>query len=285
MSFFEESSKPKKQDADPRVRASGWGNNQRLGTHGDISYAQKARQAQSSSSSIVGGKIVKPIRAEPRSNLPSNVHGFQNGSTPSETSWTGSFTDDTDRMRHPPVGATNRPAIGATNFAKNAPNGLKTQPGPSKAGQMPASKTKENVLPHQLGFGSTASGPTSISTPTTASNQKATKHGTRAAPSMNSGTAAKSAKWSSRFPCHYDGCTQGFEKERDLKIHKYENHDYCRVCDEDFDDDEGLLLHKIESEYHICCRVCGQDFRSEGGRDRHERQVSHANIHRRSSAD
>lgn len=271
MSFFDPSNAPKKPDADPRVRASGW-NGKKLGAFGDDTYRQKAQQAQSNSSSIVGGKIMRPIHAEPRSNLPSNVHGFHNANA-SESSWTGSYTHNTDRQRNPPVGAT--------NFSKNAPPGVRGQPGPSAvktAGQTPSAKEKENNLPPHLRRASTASGPSIVSTPSGTSAQKTSKHGTRAALPMNSGTAAKSAKHSSRFPCSYEDCTQGFERERELKVHKHDNHDYCRVCDEDFDDDKELLRHKINSDYHICCCVCGDDFHSEGGRDRHQRQVSNQSL-------
>lgn len=272
MSFFDPSNAPKKPDADPRVRASGW-NSKRLGAYGDDSYSQRARQAQANSSSIVGGKIVRPIHAEPRGKLPSNVHGFHNTSNTSESSWTASYTYNTDRQRNPPVGAT--------NFAKNAPSGVRAQVGPSavkNAGQSTPAKGNEIVIPPHLRRASAASSPSTISTPSGATTQKISKHGTRAAPSMNSGTAAKSAKHSSRFPCSYEDCTQGYERERELKVHKHENHNYCRVCDEDFDNDEELLYHKITSEFHICCCVCGDDFHSEGGRDRHQRQVGSQSI-------
>jgi len=90
---------------------------------------------------------------------------------------------------------------------------------------------------------------------------------------MKSGKAAKSAKYDSPFPCTYDDCTRGFAREKDMKKHKGEDHDWCRVCNEDFEDDDALLFHKINSERHICCAICGDDFRSESGRDRHQRQV------------
>ncbi|KAK4692966.1 hypothetical protein P7C71_g4336, partial [Lecanoromycetidae sp. Uapishka_2] len=89
---------------------------------------------------------------------------------------------------------------------------------------------------------------------------------------MNAGKAAKSAKFDSPFPCTYEECTRGFLKERDMKRHKDEDHEWCRVCNKDFEDDEALLSHKIDSERHICCPKCGEDFRSEAGRDRHQRQ-------------
>jgi hypothetical protein len=268
MSFFDQQNEPKKRDADPRVRASGW-NTKKLGAYGDESYRQKARQAQANSSSIVGGKIVKPIHAEPRAILPSNVHGLHNNSNASQSSRTGYTTLGTERQRNPP--------IGATNFAKNAPSGVLLPPWTSAVKdtvQTSPAKEKDNVLPPHLRRASTAGGPSALSGPSATVAQKISKHGTRAAPSMNSGTAVKSAKHSSRFPCFYEYCTEGFEREKDLKVHKHENHNYCRVCDEDFDSFDELLYHKINSEFHICCCVCGDDFHSEGGRDHHQRQVS-----------
>lgn len=59
-----------------------------------------------------------------------------------------------------------------------------------------------------------------------------------------------------------------------MDIHKITEHEYCERCDEDFPDEERLLLHKIISVKHIVCPVCGLEFRSSGGRDVHIRQVS-----------
>ncbi|KAN0081760.1 hypothetical protein V8E54_003058 [Elaphomyces granulatus] len=50
-------------------------------------------------------------------------------------------------------------------------------------------------------------------------------------------------------------------------------HDYCPRCDEDFGNEESLLIHKIKSTKHIVCPICGEEFRSEGGRDVHLRQI------------
>ncbi|OJJ66956.1 hypothetical protein ASPBRDRAFT_78888 [Aspergillus brasiliensis CBS 101740] len=75
-----------------------------------------------------------------------------------------------------------------------------------------------------------------------------------------------------RVPCTYKDCNNVFNSEWEMKRHKVNEHDYCNRCDEDFQDDEYLLLHKIKSDKHIVCVVCGIDFRSEGGRDVHTRQ-------------
>lgn len=86
---------------------------------------------------------------------------------------------------------------------------------------------------------------------------------------------AVSASHASNFPCTYADCKRGFRSLKDLCQHKIDEHDYCKVCDEDFDDLDALHRHKIASERHITCTVCSVDFLSEMGRDRHYTQVSH----------
>ncbi|KAL8647740.1 MAG: hypothetical protein Q9226_006309 [Calogaya cf. arnoldii] len=80
---------------------------------------------------------------------------------------------------------------------------------------------------------------------------------------------AGAASQTSKFPCPYRDCKRGFLKEGDLRKHKEQDHDYCKICDEDFEDDEAFHKHKIMSERHITCTVCSIDFKSESGRDRH----------------
>lgn len=78
------------------------------------------------------------------------------------------------------------------------------------------------------------------------------------------------------FTCSFPECKRAFKSLGQLKQHKASDdagHDYCKICDMDFDDDDALHLHKIGSEKHICCEVCSEDFESESGRDRHMRQV------------
>ena len=89
---------------------------------------------------------------------------------------------------------------------------------------------------------------------------------------------SRSIKYESNFPCTYEKCTRGFMNKKAFKDHKEEEHDYCRVCDEDYENEDQLLDHKMKSENHICCGVCGQDFRSEAGRDKHVRQVRQFSI-------
>ncbi|KAL1849726.1 hypothetical protein Plec18167_005285 [Paecilomyces lecythidis] len=56
-----------------------------------------------------------------------------------------------------------------------------------------------------------------------------------------------------------------------MKKHKIADpeHEYCSRCDEDFQDEERLLIHKIKSNKHIICPICGSEYRSESGRDHH----------------
>ena len=91
---------------------------------------------------------------------------------------------------------------------------------------------------------------------------------------MNAGKLAKSAKQDSKVPCTYEDCTRGFTNESDMKKHKAQDHEWCRICDVDCADDTAMLEHKVQSEMHICCDICGEDFRSEKGKERHMRQVS-----------
>ena len=93
-------------------------------------------------------------------------------------------------------------------------------------------------------------------------------------PKPLAGIAAGSASHTSNFPCPYTDCKRGFLKEADLRKHKMQDHDYCNICDEDFEDDEAFHKHKVMSERHITCTVCSLDFRSESGRDRHYHVVS-----------
>lgn len=76
-----------------------------------------------------------------------------------------------------------------------------------------------------------------------------------------------------RVPCTYEDCRFWFDSENEMKRHKASQHDYCSRCDQDFENEECLLIHKIKSTKHIVCPLCGGEFRSEGGRDLHIRQV------------
>ena len=85
----------------------------------------------------------------------------------------------------------------------------------------------------------------------------------------------KSAHFSKRYPCTFKGCGRRFGEKQSLAKHKDSEHDYCMTCDLDFEDDEALHVHKMQSTMHIICPICGIDFKSEPGRDRHTKQVRH----------
>ena len=83
------------------------------------------------------------------------------------------------------------------------------------------------------------------------------------------------AKLTRKFPCINENCTVGFDTARALKMHKDECHDYCKVCNLDFEDSNAFHIHKLLTwEKHIVCPLCSDDFKSTGGRDRHIQQVS-----------
>ena len=86
--------------------------------------------------------------------------------------------------------------------------------------------------------------------------------------------SALSAGQDAKIPCTFAGCTHNFQTRRELIRHKDEEHDYCKVCDLDFEDDDAYIRHKLQSERHISCGQCYLDFRSEEGRDRHFKLVS-----------
>jgi len=253
-----------------------WGK-QKIHTHGDADYKQKAVRGQNvtaNKASIVGGRITRAIHAEQRSNLPSTVHGFSDPHSVSRSSRTSPRVNT--QAPPPPIGGqrlgnsrSGGTPTGPTDFAKKAPTGLETQPSSPDVKEAPALKGAATGIPPHLRVPHATT--TKESTPPP---YKSSKHGTRAVPSMNAGTAEKSAKLASKFPCTYNDCTLGFMRAKELKTHKQDSHYYCRLCDEDFGDFNDLLCHKLENEEHICCCICGEDFRSEGGRDRHERQVS-----------
>ncbi|KAL8870163.1 MAG: hypothetical protein Q9174_003731 [Haloplaca sp. 1 TL-2023] len=120
---------------------------------------------------------------------------------------------------------------------------------------------------------STARAPTSTATRTASAGQRLQTIRPSAKPAT-AGSASRTAP----FPCPYPECKRGFQGLGDLRIHKENEHDYCRTCDVDCEDFDGLHQHKIMSDRHICCTVCSMDFRSESGRDRHYIQM-HGSAH------
>ena len=307
MSFFDQQHDPtRREDLDPRINA--WRDKQ-PNIASSPGYVQMAQNAQKSAlgSSIVGGKIVTPVHAKPRDNLPSTVRGFHstNKSGPSSvdteyhsvtnrSAWSGTpparvrgqsgnvpaFAGSATRMSGPALmadvrGGSASHATGQASSYKAPPAGRSnvpkaSMPSTGATGQPSSSKPRESIPPHLRPSPSASSAPTS----------KPSKDDSKSSLKMNAGIVAKSAKDASNFPCTYKDCIRGFAKEKDLKDHKDEEHEWCRLCKMDFEEFDDLLEHKIYSERHICCAVCGEDFRSEGGRDKHQRQVSRASRYR-----
>lgn len=220
----------------------------------------KQQQQQEQQSSIINGKITEAVHAEPRSDLPPNVHGFDRTDT-SGSAWSGNGSGNLpSNVRGPSV-------VKTTPTVWNEYAGQASSSKVSTVRQQPTSKSSWNEHvgaqtnlqdmppPHLRGKGAAA---THAPTPT---------------PPMNAGKLAKSAKHDSKVPCTYKDCTRGFTKETDMKRHKDEDHEWCRLCNVDCADDEAFLEHKVQSDMHICCDICGEDFRSDMGKDRHMRQV------------
>ncbi|KAI9733321.1 MAG: hypothetical protein M1834_003405 [Cirrosporium novae-zelandiae] len=79
------------------------------------------------------------------------------------------------------------------------------------------------------------------------------------------------------IPCTFKNCQAKFESLGALQRHKHSapEHDYCKACDLDFDDEDSLRIHKVQmtDKKHIVCEHCGCDFKSEGGKNRHIKQM------------
>ena len=261
MSFFD-------QQAPPRVindkRVVAW-NSQALNTHDDTDYKPNARRAQDAM-----GNASKPFQVGSSSNLTMHVDSSDSASIATKPA-RGPLDSRNKTTR---LSGSNSPAwsgsrsTGPTNFSKEAPVGVRKQI-PSSSAESPDMKGNDSGLPPHLRHRNVDTAGN-----ITPSSSKLSKRGTRAPPTINAGTAAKSAKLASNYPCTYPDCTLGFVKENSMKKHKEEDHHYCRLCDEDYFDFDNFLYHKLETFEHICCCICGEDFQSEGGRDRHERQVS-----------
>ena len=300
MSFFDQ--QPYRREVkDERVKI--W-NKQKVHTHDDASYNQRAREGQNvaASSSTVNARSGKQNVAQAPNERQGSSDPRKQLDQPSQEGIRYTSYGQPRRMTVMTDAQRYATPTGPTNFAQNAPPGLETQPPayfvksgledqppayPEKGGlanqppparsakstnQSPvAIKDQKKLPPHLRHSGSTPSTPTQASV---APPNKSSKKGSRNDPTLNAGPAAKPAKWASRFPCTYDDCDRGFTEEKALRRHKAADHFYCRLCDEDCEDFDDLLYHKLESLEHICCCVCGQDFSTDPGRDRHEKQVS-----------
>ena len=76
-----------------------------------------------------------------------------------------------------------------------------------------------------------------------------------------------------KFKCTYKDCDMWFESEKYMRRHKKlsDEHDYCALCDMDFDDCDDLAKHKIfrPDKHNLACRICGAEFKSKSGLNRH----------------
>ena len=285
MSFFDQPP-PVRQINDQRVAA--W-MKQKIHTHQDDNYQRDAQRGQD----LMSGKY----NAGRTPNKPRYVPGYNpvdskpnkkgNISTPEKPSVEAKANNQTDNSipGKPPVNDHSKlttngnvetshstsVTISPTNFAQKAPPGINDR--------VPASSSTVKATLNAL-QSAQISLPPHLRQPglapveeKTAPVSQSSKRGTRAPPVINATKTTNSIKFARKFPCTYEDCDMGFAAKKAMKKHKEEVHHYCRVCDEDCEDFEDLLMHKVESENHICCRVCGEDFRSEAGRGRHERQV------------
>ena len=297
MSLLDEDLDPiRGEHFSPQINS--WRNGQ-IHTSGSPGYLKMAQKAQNSASSA-SIRNVKPIYADLRNDVPSNVHGSHNTNKTEQSSKQPHFPMNSAAYG-PPV---NRPDNSAwsdrvpPNVVPRKSTHQSAHAGPSKPTSYASSTitTGQSLVsdPHRGSSSKFPERQSSSAQPVKASSLKASPPHLRdlqtsnAASSadaiddireetakMNAGAASKSAKSDSKFPCTYDECTRGFMSKKAMKNHKEEAHDYCRVCNEDHDSYDQLLEHKMKSDNHICCGVCGQDFYSEAGRDKHYRQVSY----------
>ena len=221
----------------------------------------RAGNKQQQQSNSTNGNVTKNAHAEPRSNLPSNANRVQ-GTVTSGSAWSGNRSASLlSNLRGPAVVKPTTP----TAWKDYASKASSSKAYAGQASSSKASNMEQLVTAH--------SSPQCSSFPHTRGDSTATTQAPKPTPTMNAGKIAKSAKHDSKVPCTYENCTRGFTKETDMKRHKDEDHEWCRLCNVDCADDEALLEHKVQSEMHICCDICGEDFRSDNGKERHMRQV------------
>lgn len=247
--------------------------------NGKLPHLRAANKQQQST--IINGKILKPVQAEPRSNLPFNVQGFDSTDM-SGSAWSGKLPSN---VRGPPVAKTTPTAwneyagqassskastVRQQPTSKTSSNGYGGEDSSFKASSVKQQPTPKSGLNEHVG---TQINLQELPPPHLRDKPAAATQAPKPTPPMNAGKLTKSAKHDSKVPCTYEDCTRGFTKEADMKRHKDEDHEWCRLCNVDCADDEALLEHKVQSDKHICCDICGEDFRSETGKERHMRQV------------
>ena len=242
--------------------------------YGKLPHLRAANKQQQSAT--IHGKTMKAVNAEPRSNLPSSANSLDNTHTDGSV-WSG---------RRPDHLPSNVRGLSVTKTTPTAWNEYASQASPSKAPTTRQQPGPKSIWSENTVEASSSKTPSvrqqpapqasllDMPLPHLRGKPAAATEALKPTPPMNAGKLAKSAKHDSKVPCTYADCTRGFTKETDMKRHKDEDHEWCRLCNVDCADDEALLEHKVQSEMHICCDICGEDFRSERGKERHMRQVS-----------
>ncbi|CAF9918710.1 MAG: hypothetical protein ALECFALPRED_000791 [Alectoria fallacina] len=233
---------------------------------------------QQAQATIVDGKIKKAVNAEPRSNLPSNVHGYPSHDT-SGRAWSGNRSGNLpSNVRGPSVV---KPTPTWNEYAGEASSSkasiVRQRPDPQRSWDEYAGQASSSQVSSVRQQPDPQTSHQNMSPPHLPKKSAVTTQPPKPTPPMNAGKLAKSAKHDSKVPCTYEDCTRGFTKETDMKRHKDEDHEWCRLCNVDCVDDEALLEHKVQSDMHICCDFCGEDFRSDKGKERHMRQ-NHAKL-------
>lgn len=142
------------------------------------------------------------------------------------------------------------------------------------------SNAKVGVPPHLRGGAGPAS--SSASNNTSQLNPRSEKFQPRGANVQSNHRLSQSARSAQvdtapQFLCPFPECGESFPTNALLIKHKANpnsGHDYCKLCDLDFEDDDAYHIHKMSSDKHITCHICSEDFRSEAGCKRHMSQVS-----------
>ena len=240
--------------------------------------SKQQQQQQQQRSALIGDMTTKAVHVEPRSNSSSSAHSHSiTGSTSSPWSGKPSVSLGSNLAGPSVVKSTSEAWYGSAGQASSSRvPAIQQQLAPISnwnkyAGEASSSKLS-NVKQQQQQTPQPSL--QNIPPPHLRGKPAATTQVSESTPSMNAGKLAKSAKHDSKVPCTYKDCTRGFTKETDMCRHKDEDHDWCRLCNVDCEDDLALLQHKVDSDRHICCDVCGEDFRSETGKERHMRLVS-----------
>ncbi|KAF2686662.1 hypothetical protein K458DRAFT_429632 [Lentithecium fluviatile CBS 122367] len=76
-----------------------------------------------------------------------------------------------------------------------------------------------------------------------------------------------------KIKCTYEDCDLSFDTEKQMRSHKKysSKHDYCAVCNMDFESCDDLAMHKVfrPDNHNLACRICGDEFKSKSGLNRH----------------